>query len=320
MIMNRLSSLFLLAAIILLGACGSKDHSSKTEDSAPFAGEWVSMEQGAMLNIGYSRVNGQTLNSIGFIDWNDSPNTMIMAEYTRESPDRISFEWNGKKGTAEYDRSKKTVTLKVPEGNPDESDIEYTFQASDRLDRLALKHGADKAVVYDAADTSIPVDTIYLGGNIPLYSDSLSNLKVILPDGRLGVIKNDEKMIAIHGTPSAKAFEENYSLGKWNEYTDTYFFEKHGNQVLVTFNRLPADGSMAFEAYYLGELDGPVIKVEKSLTNLMEAMEGNFSSTEPLEEPFTILMVEPTPNSDPYIIVNGKQYKDKEYRSPIRFN
>lgn len=294
----------LLAMLLILGACGGNKEKAE-EENFPFFGQWVTSPSALFLEI--------TKDKISYFDFDDMNPVDMSVNYTRETPDKIVFEYEGKPGSAEYNRKDQTVTLKIAGAEVDGSDLEIVFTKNDRLDLLALRDKSFQKIFSVDKEKQL-IDSLVAGQALKWVTDTMGYHVVKLPDGREGMLAAFVNLVPIHSVPTEDMYSYSYSLDKQYEYTESYMLEKHGDKVLVTYNKLPADGSMAWEQYYVGDIDGPFINVTKSLTDYMAATEGDFSSAEPLEEPFTILVLDANPNQyKPAIVVNGKCYQLQKF-------
>ena len=296
-----------LVCITLVACGGSKNN--KEEDNLPFYGMWQKPGAKFALSINHGLV---AYLDPGLSDkGNEIDGFPFISEYTaEETPNRLAFKYNDTNpGTVEYNPSKKTVTLTIRRIMEDGSDYTLTFDPEDRFDLVTPYYAIESCIIRSIEDKSV-IDTLYRGEGVRWIDDTLMISRVLLPDGRRGMIDSDA-VYPTRGIPTDEAYRRNYSSSKFDQYTDTYSFERKENQVSIVYNHLPMDGSRAYERYYLGEIDGHKIKVNKYFEDPSDCFDGNFSAATPLDESFTIYVIDKV--EEPYVVVNNVVYKEHHY-------
>lgn len=300
------AAVIVLVCITLASCGGSKN---KEEDNLPFYGVW--QKPGAKFGLSIDH------NLVAYIDpglsdkGNEKDGFPFISKYTaEETPNRLSFTYNDNyPGTVEYNPSKRTVTLTIRGIMQDGSDYTLTFNPEDRFDLVTPNRAIESCLIRSIEDKSV-IDTLYRGEGVRWIDDTLRIRRVLLPDGRRGMIESNA-VYATRSIPSDEAYRRNYSSSKFDQYTDTYSFERNGNQVGIVYNHLPMDGSSAYERYYLGEIDGHKIKVNKYFADPSDCIDGKFSAATPLDDPFIIYVIDK--EDEPYVVANGVVYKERQY-------
>ena len=287
-----------VASILLLASCGGGGKSEV--DNLPFQGRWHKPGGWYTLDVDRSRVQ--------FIDHDDMCPILMYAPYSPESPDNtdhLTFVYEDQyPGSIVYDRAKQIVTLTIKGCVDDGSDYEIIFEPSDRLDRITPYVAAEYRNIYSLEDNTA-IDTLYLGETVKWIDDTLNRHRVLLDDGRRGYVLT-ETTRPTRGIPTDLAYENTYRY-RCTAFTETYSFNRKGDQVIVIFNHVPKDGDEVIEKYYLGDIDGYKINVGKEFATAADASDGNLSATASLEKPFTISVIDNDDN--PYIVVNKVAYR-----------
>lgn len=290
----------LLALIFGIGlsfsSCGKS--SDNEEASLPLRGIWENPDGNYRLVVNYDNFTLEDTSS-------DLPESIIArASITREDNNNLSFSVEDKHpGTIIYNPYDKTVKIKIKGLLADGSDYSRTLNSEDRLDLVTPHEGTDQVIIKLREDKSI-VDTLYRGESLRWVCDTLLSTIVMLPDGRL-CYADKNYFQKTRSTLPEKVFERDYQYKKYNDYVETIYFNRKGDKVGIGINYMNLDGSGAFESYFLGELKGTEITVNKKFDDPMDYLDGKFSAATPLDEPFTIYVID---TDKPRVVKDGKNY------------